>query len=101
LYEIFKDRVLVLKSSQEFRLDMWSLPLRERDVGTTQHTWFAPNRASARFSCNVMEFLESSLPRPAERMQRTGFMASAIARPHTCQLIPVVTSEEHSLLEEF
>jgi hypothetical protein len=41
-----------------------------------------------------------SLPRPMDRTKRTGFVASAITRSHTCRLLPVGPFEGHSFREK-
>jgi hypothetical protein len=35
-----------------------------------------------------------------DKTKRIGFVAFAIARSHTCRLLPVVASEGHSLMEK-
>jgi hypothetical protein len=66
----------------------------------TNYIWYKNTVAPAYFTSDVKLFFGLTLLRPMNRIRWTGFVASTIIQSHTCQLLPVMIPEWHSILDK-
>lgn len=73
---------------------------RECTIGNAVYNVVYAQLRSCLFYMQCHAMFGLSLPRSMGRMKQTDTATSAIVKSHSCQLLPVVSSEGHSLLDK-